>query len=271
MGKRFSLATWCYAAALIAGLPLTAAMAEPLRSPEQQALECALSPPATPLNPWFNRTSARITQGQSITIVAIGSSSTAGAGASSSAAAYPSRLEALLKAKYPSIAIRVLNRGVNGEEAPEMITRFDKDVIAERPDLIFWQVGTNAVLKRPTIADQGEIIRGGIARLKSTGADIILIDPQYAPKVIAHPEAEQMVKLISAEARHEGAGVFKRFDLMRGWYQTRHLPFKKFISPDGLHMNDWSYDCVARQLADAITSAADGFARGAMASAGTPR
>lgn len=60
-----------------------------------------------------------------ITIVAIGSSSTAGAGASSPAANYPSRLAEELKQHFPNRSITVLNRGVNGEEVGDMLKRFD--------------------------------------------------------------------------------------------------------------------------------------------------
>ena len=63
-----------------------------------------------------------------IKIVAIGSSSTSGAGASSPAATYPSRLEAELKARLPGLPITVLNKGIGGEEAAQMVARFDADV-----------------------------------------------------------------------------------------------------------------------------------------------
>jgi acyl-CoA thioesterase I len=34
------------------------------------------------------------------------------------------------------------------------------------------------------------------------------------------------------------------------------MPFETFISPDGLHLNDWSYNCWAKGLANAIAEAA---------------
>jgi acyl-CoA thioesterase-1 len=218
--------------------------------------QCTVSPAAVSAGHWFARTAARLEQRKPVTIVAIGSSSTFGMGASSSAAAYPARLEALLKERFPDTAIKVLNRGVNGEDAPEMLVRFDRDVIEAKPDLILWQVGTNSVLRNPEIAGQAALIRLGIERLKSTGADVVLIDPQYAPAVIAKPQARRMVELIHAGAHEEGAGVLRRFALMRSWYEARHMAFADFVSPDGLHLNDWSYDCIARQLAGAIGAAA---------------
>ena len=218
--------------------------------------QCTVSAAAVSAGQWFARTAGRLEQRKPVTIVAIGSSSTYGAGASSSAAAYPARLEALLKERFPDTAIKVLNRGVNGEDAAEMLVRFERDVIAAKPDLILWQVGTNALLRNPEIAGQAALIRLGIERLKATGADVVLIDPQYAPAVIAKPQARRMVELIHAKAHEERAGVLRRFALMRSWYESRHMAFADFVSPDGLHLNDWSYDCIARQLAGAIDAAA---------------
>jgi hypothetical protein len=42
----------------------------------------------------------------------------------------------------------------------------------------------------------------------------------------------------------------------RYWHDVRELPFETFVSPDGLHMNDWGYDCWAKLLSAAIVDAA---------------
>jgi lysophospholipase L1-like esterase len=77
-----------------------------------------------------------------VKIVALGSSTTAGEGG---IVAYPYRLEALLREKYPKVMIDVLNRGIGGEEAPVELARMDRDVIAEKPRAVIWQIGTNSV------------------------------------------------------------------------------------------------------------------------------
>jgi len=202
------------------------------------------------------RTRARLAEGRALTIVAIGSSSTEGAGASSPAASYPSRLEALLKERFPHVAIRVLNRGIGGEEEADMLARFDRDVIAEKPDLVLWQVASNAIVRDREPSTQEPLIRNGIARLRQTGADVVLIDPQYSPAILAQPVAVPMIDLIAGEARRQQIGVFPRFELMRGWHENRRIPFEAFCLADGLHMNDWGYDCFARNLSAAIIEAA---------------
>jgi len=191
-----------------------------------------------------------------IIIVALGSSSTAGAGASSPAARYPSRLEVELKQYFPNRSITVLNRGVNGEEVGDMLKRFDKAVVAAKPDLVLWQLGTNSLIRDHMFADHGAAIRAGLRIIRAAGADVVLIDPQFAPKVIAKPEASHMVELIAMTAKQEDVDLFRRFDVMKRWSEVDHMGFETFVSPDGLHLNDWSYACMAKGLSMAIAEAA---------------
>ena len=193
---------------------------------------------------------------QPITIVAIGSSSTWGAGASSPAANYPNRLEAELKQHFPNQSFIVINRGVGGEEVADMLKRFDAAVVEAKPDLVLWQLGTNSVIRDHPASDHGNAIRNGINMIRATGADVVLIDPQFAPKVIAKPEAARMVELIATTAKREDVDLFRRFALMKRWREVDKMRFESFVSPDGLHMNDWSYACMAKGLGMAIAEAA---------------
>jgi acyl-CoA thioesterase-1 len=229
---------------------------------------CTAPADATRLDQPLRRMAQRLATREPITIVAIGSSSTSGAGASSSAASYPSRLEVELKERFPHARIKVLNRGIGGEVAADMLVRFDKAVLAEQPDLVLWQVGTNTLLRHHRISPVGSLISEGLTRLRASGADVVLIDPQFAPKVIVEPDAERMVDLIRLAAKAENISVFHRFEVMRHWRETQQVPFEIFLSPDGLHMNDWSYACLAKLLAAAIDDAAT---RATAVAGGRPR
>ena len=87
---------------------------------------------------------------------------------------------------------------------------------------------------------------------------MVLIDPQFAPNVIATPDAERMASFIASTAAAEGAGMFRRFDLMRRWHEVERLPLNTFLWRDGFHLNDWGYDCLARSIGAAIVQAANG-------------
>jgi acyl-CoA thioesterase I len=204
----------------------------------------------------LGHTARRLAGGGPLVIVAIGSSSTAGAGASSRAASYPSRLAEELKQRFPGRDITVLNRGINGEQTEQMLARFETDVIAAHPDLVLWQVGTNSVLRDHPLKPHAALLHEGIEQLKDAGADVVLMDMQYAPKVLAKPETEGMEDQIAFAAKQDNVDLFGRFALMRNWHEVRRIPFDAFVAPDLLHMNDWSYACIAKLLAAAISEAA---------------
>jgi hypothetical protein len=201
-------------------------------------------------------TMRHLANGQPLTIVAIGSSSTAGAGASSPAASYPSRLAVELRARFPGREITVLNRGVNGEETNNMMARFAADVLAAHPQLVLWQLGTNSVLRDHPLNPHAAQLHDGIEQLKASGSDVVLIDPQFAPAVIAKSETKGMVEQIALASKQENVDLFQRFAVMRDWHNVQHLSFDIFVSPDRLHMNDWSYACLAKLLGTAIAEAA---------------
>jgi len=239
----------------------TAMTTGPVRAEEaaqsaRSKFDCAVPQDVTRLANPLTRTGKRLAAGDAVKIVAIGSSSTAGAGASSDANTYPARLAAELKMIFPRQSITVINRGVNGDEASGMLARFEKEVLAENPDLVLWQVGTNSLLRNDPIAPAGRMILDGLQRLKAVGADVILMDPQFAPEVLAKPGVASMVDLLAHTAKSQNVDLFRRFAVMRHWRQVSRIPFEVFISADQLHMNDWSYACLAKLLAGAIAEAA---------------
>jgi acyl-CoA thioesterase-1 len=217
---------------------------------------CAPSAEYTRLSGVLPRVAERIANREPVTIVAIGSSSTAGVGATSVDHNYPTQLEKRLNARFPSVVFHVINRGMSGAVDREMLARFEEDVQAANPDLVLWQVGTNALLNSDGITKEGDVMRDGLRRMRAIGADVVLIDPQYAPKVLKDPDAEPMVDLIRTIAREEGVPVFRRWAQMKDWKEERNIPFETFLSPDLFHMNDWSYSCWAEALSGAISSAA---------------
>jgi hypothetical protein len=41
---------------------------------------------------------------------------------------------------------------------------------------------------------------------------------------------------------------------MQHWHETREYAFSDILAPDLFHMNDWSYGCLARNLAAALVA-----------------
>ena len=196
---------------------------------------------------------SKLAAGEPVEIIAFGSSSTSGYGTTSPEFTYPNRLAAQLHRQYPSADIIVVNRGQGGEDAPEMMKRLQVAVLDMKPDLVIWQVGTNAVLRNLDPTETGKLVEEGVARIQAAGADLVLVDPQYSPKVTERAEsASRMVKLLGRVAEIRHVGFFPRFEVMREWHETQALPIDSFVIADGLHMNDWGYACFAQLLGDDI-------------------
>ena len=249
MTGRFGTAP-AVAALLFAIAATGVALADPATSAGPPS--CATPPALSAIDAVLDRTGARIQSGKSLTIVAMGSSSTEGKGASAPAMSYPSRLEQELKDRFLGLEIRVINHGVGGQDVPEELSRLERDVIAEHPDLVIWQVGTNAVLRRDDLSADEQLIRRGVGLIKEHGSDVLLMDLQYAPRVLARPAWAEMERLIAEIAHQTHVGLFRRFEIMREWDHTQQLAPATMIGRDGLHMTDASYACLANQLAEAL-------------------
>lgn len=202
-------------------------------------------------NPLPN-TARAVHRGRVVTIVAIGSSSTAGAGASDPAHTYPARLAEELRLRWPGLAVQVINSGVGGETADAMLARFERDVLPYSPQLVIWQTGSNSALQGWDVDVYEVTLRRGIAKLKAARVDIVLMDPQYAPRVLARPLHDRFVATLRVVASDFKVAVFNRFAVMRHWVTSGQLTMEEMVSRDQLHMNDLSYGCIARLLAEAL-------------------
>ncbi|MGY3449659.1 GDSL-type esterase/lipase family protein [Bradyrhizobium sp. USDA 4353] len=195
----------------------------------------------------------KLASGLPVVIVAFGSSSTQGYGASTPDYTYPNRLAAQLRRQYPMADISVINAGVGGEDAPEMMKRLETSVIDRHPDLVIWQVGTNAVLRDLDPTETAKLVEDGVAKIQAAASDVVLVDLQYSPRVNERPEnASRMNKLLGRIAELHHAGIFPRFEVMRDWHERQAIPINEFVISDGLHMSDWGYACFAQLLGDDI-------------------
>lgn len=213
---------------------------------------CTAPETLTALGAPLPRTARRLAEGKGLTIVALGSSSTYGTGASRPDLSYPRRLASLLQARIPAARIRVLNRGVGGELGANTQRRIAADVLPEKPDLVIWQVGTNDVLHDLAPERLTRSVRRGISQIKRAGADVILMDIQYAPAVLRHAGYRAAEHALWIAARMNGVALFRRFALMRDWAENGNMKIASMVGPDHLHMTDVSYDCLARQLSASI-------------------
>jgi acyl-CoA thioesterase I len=197
------------------------------------------------------RTTTRLNAGDPLRIVAIGSSSTTGLWVLSSAATYPEVMRRELARLRPSARVEIINSGRIGETVTGSMARFERDVVPLQPDLVIWQLGTNDVTWGGRADGLKDRVTEGVRTLKAAGTDVVLMDLQYAPMVLAASQHSIMQAIIAEVARQERVGLFPRFALMRRSIEAG-LPSGALVSWDGLHNSAAGYDCVGRALARAV-------------------
>jgi acyl-CoA thioesterase I len=204
--------------------------------------------PTAPDSLTLRHVGLRLAEHDPLRIVAFGSSSTQGIGASSPAASYPGQLQIeltrLLHAREPII---VLNRGIGGEDADDMSKRL-ASVIAEHPDLIIWQTGSNDPLRGvPVDRFIAETI-AGIEQIRAAHIDVMLMEPQLCRKLADKKDSPAYREALHTIGAQMGVPVIRRYDIMEAWLAERALTPAQMLSPDGLHMADGGY----AKLADAV-------------------
>jgi acyl-CoA thioesterase-1 len=194
----------------------------------------------------------RLEQGQILHIVAFGSSSTEGIGASSKAANYPNQLQDDLAGILPqNKAVVVINRGIGGEDVDDMMRRLP-EIVAEKPDLVIWQTGSNDPLRNVPLDRFIALTRVGISRMQAAGIDVMLMGPQLCRRLNANATTNQFRDALRAIGEQMGVPVIRRYSLMRDWLVRKELTDAQLLSPDGLHMADGGYARLAKVIAREI-------------------
>jgi lysophospholipase L1-like esterase len=217
--------------------------------------QCDARPGHLNLGVHLPKTRAAVLERKEIEVVALGSSSTEGYGASTPFHSYPAALLRTLREDLPGVKVVVYNKGIGGQDVSQMLERLERDVFAVEPDLVVWQVGTNAALRAQNVAEFRRLLAGGIERMRAKGIEVVLMTPQFAPAFNALENEQDYLAALDEVAREKGVGVFPRYEIMRYWFETEQMPYARFIARDGLHMNDFGYMCIGRLLAEALERA----------------
>ena len=244
------------ASALAGPLGVSGAGAQPDAPPVSASLPALQKPTSSERLPAkLARLASLLGRDGDVRIVAFGSSSTEGAGASSPAMAYPALLERDLEERLQIGAssprsITVINRGKGGDTSEAMARRLERDVLAERPDLVVWQTGSNDPLAGVPLERFVELTRAGILAIRATGADVVVMDQQWCQKLTGVAGAERYGEALHALAAELGVPVIRRRAMMQSWVTHGLMTPAQMIGPDGLHMTDAGY----RQLAKAAAA-----------------
>lgn len=183
-----------------------------------------------------------------VRIFATGSASVLGAGVSGESAAWPARLEAVLRERRPDLDIRMEVRGGRGLTAADQ-WRLIQEALRRGPlELVIWQAGTTEAIRGMPMDDLGEVLSEGLAYLRARGVDVILMDLQYSRFLRANADVEPYREAMRMLGAAHGAGFFRRYDLMRAWVEIGAVDLERAPRERRTQAVDRLNDCLARAL-----------------------
>jgi len=132
-------------------------------------------------------------------IVAIGDSITAGGG-------YLRDIDAVLAGQYPDLKIaKVVNSGVSGQKAEDLIKRFDKDVVARKPAVVSISIGINDVWHRMNAPHNDEVLKAYaenvaamVDKAQAAGIKVILLAPTIIKEEPVNDANKRLLKYADA-------------------------------------------------------------------------
>jgi lysophospholipase L1-like esterase len=189
-----------------------------------------------------------------LTIAVVGTGSSILAGPEGPRSAYPARLEAVLKAKLPSVAVKVVSLVRTRMTTEDLAKGMEKLVNDEKPDLVIWQTGTLDAIRRVDPDEFRAALEEGVETLHKGGADVILMNMQYSPRtdimVPLGPYADNM----RVVAQQHEIPLFDRLAIMRHWSDTG--AFDLYAAGKDNVLAQRVHDCIGRGIASMIMDAA---------------
>jgi lysophospholipase L1-like esterase len=174
-------------------------------------------------------------------IVAIGDSITQAGG-------YLRDINAVLSTHYAELNLpKVVNVGISGQKAEDLVARFDRDVVARKPAYVTISIGINDVWHRLAKPPDDQILKSYIANVtkmvekaQAAGINVILISPTIIQE---NPQSEGNKRLaMYVKAEKEIANEKKcQFVDLHGMFlaalKKKPTTLKgNWLTSDGVHM-----------------------------------
>jgi acyl-CoA thioesterase I len=174
------------------------------------------------------------------TIVAIGDSITAGGG-------YLRDIDAVLARQYPDLKIpKVINKGISGQKAEDLVARFDRDVVQLKPAVVTISIGINDVWHRlgkphdeKVLETYTKNVTTMVDAAQKAGIKVILLTPTLIQEDPSAEGNKRLVQYVAAECQIADAAKCRVVDLhamFLGALKKKPEVKGNWLTSDGVHM-----------------------------------
>jgi hypothetical protein len=229
--------------------PAAAAAATPLCDAPAELLEPESGLPGA----------ARAIAGGELRVLVLGSATVLAPGGSGTGAAWPARLEALLRARYPNLRVTLTVHGGRGLTAADQLGILAAELPHLRPHLLIWQTGTVEATRSLEPEAMTQALNQGLDLLRAAGGEAVLMDPQFSRFLRANADVEPYREALRLVGAAQAAPLFRRFELMRLWAETDRIDLERAGRATRVAVTDQLHGCLAESLHRLLQA---GFSRG---------
>lgn len=174
-------------------------------------------------------------------IVAIGDSITQAGG-------YLRDSDAVLAQLYPTLQLpKIVNVGISGQKAEDLVARFQKDVVDRKPAVVTLSIGINDVWHRLTASNDVNVLKAykeNVAKMvdmaQTNGIKVILLTPtliQEDPNTEGNVRLVQYVDAMKAIALEKHCGLADLHAMFLEALKRKPADVKgNWLTSDGVHM-----------------------------------
>jgi lysophospholipase L1-like esterase len=144
----------------------------------------------------------------------------------------------------------VLNRGINGQRSDEILRRFPRDVLGEKPDYVIILAGVNDVYQGRSVETVKSYLVAMYSRAKSAG--IRVVAATILPYNTMGAREAESIRELNRWVREEAGNMKILFCDTNAAVADPHNPDMLRGSPDGLHPDVSGYRAVGERLARTI-------------------
>jgi hypothetical protein len=189
---------------------------------------------------------------KSLRLLAIGSALVNGGAARDPELTYPARLAARLGEALPGVSIRLAALPIARQRPARFNEHLQAALKAHRPDLVVWGPGGTAAARGDDLETFHAQLSRAIEAVHASGADFILMTPQFAPSVATVLDLPPYRMAVIREAAAAGVPVLDRYELMRFWSTNGMLDFDATSPTEQVAVARMLYDWIAELLAEGI-------------------
>lgn len=202
----------------------------------------------------LDKVAAAVKDRKKLDVLVVGSASSGLASPDGASIAYPARLEASLREKLPGVAVSVTTSLQPKRTAEEVAETLQELVTERKPDLLIWQTGTVDAMRAIHPDDFRNAVDEGVAAVKVTSADAVLMNLQYSPRMDTMLHTSPYLDNMRTVAQQQDVPLFDRYSIMHSWNDSGQFdlsaPSRSYALAKGVH------ECLGQALADLVIAAA---------------